>query len=248
MNQYLKHENLPALSLVCGGIGMLLRSWLLSTENSKGFIQQGHISEWLLLILTGAYLVVLFLSTRSLQQGSKFRFNFPASPIAAGGTALAALGAAIMGVTDLFTAGSAIDTASAIAGILAAAALALAAWCRYEGKRPSMLLHTAVCLWLMLRLICVYRSWSADPQLEDYAFQLLAIVCCMLASYHRAAFDTDEGHRGPYVFFALSGVYFCCLSLAGPDSILLYLSLGIWMFTDLCNLTPMPREFWSEES
>lgn len=246
MNQYIKHENLPELTLVCGGIGMLLRSWLLSTENKNGFIQRGHISEILLLVLTAAFLVVLFLSTRSLQQGSKFRFNFPASRVAAIGTILAAIGVAIASVTDLLTAPDIMASLAAVLGLVAAIGLLLAAKSRWVGDHPPMLFHGIVCVWLMLRLIGLYRSWSSDPQLEDYGFQLLSVVCCMLSSYHRAAFSTDDGQRPQYVFFALSSVYFCCLSLAGPDSILLYLSLGAWLYTDLCKLTPMPKNFRSE--
>lgn len=246
MNQYLKHENLPEFALVCGGIGMLLRSWLLSTENSLGFVARGHISEILLLVLTAAFLVVLFLSTRTLQQGNKFRFNFPASPFAAIGTVLASIGIAIASVTDLLTAGDFMASLAACLGLLATAALLYAARCRWIGEHPPILSYAAVCLWLMLRLIGLYRTWSADPQLEDYCFQLLGVVCCMLASYHRAAFSADDGHRPEYVFFSLSSVYFCCLSLAGPDSILLYLSLGAWLYTDLCNLTPMPKNYRSD--
>lgn len=247
MNHFLKHQNLPWLALICGSIGMLLRLWLLSTENDKGFIDRGHISEMLLLILTGVFLVLLFLATRSLLQAEKFSFNFPASPVAALGTGLAALGLGMTAVPDLLNATDLLHSLSAISGILAAVALVYAGRCRWAGSRPSVLLHSALCLWLMLRLICVYRSWSADPQLEDYSFQLLAIVCCMLAAYHRTAFDADCGHRYQYAFFVLAGVYFCCLSMAGPDNILPYLSLGLWLITDLCDLTPMPREYWSVE-
>ena len=247
MKQFLNHKYLPALTLLCGGIGMLLRLWLLGTENDKGFIARGHISEILLLVLTALVLVLLLAATRPLLQASKFSFNFPASPVAALGTGMAALGIGIIGVTDLLRAADPLFAAEGLTAILSAAALVWAGRCRWQGKQPSMLLHGAVCLWLMVRLICVYRSWSSDPQLEDYCFQLLAIVCCMLAAYHRASFDANDGHRNQYAFFSLAGLYFCCLSMAGPDSILPYVSLGIWLATDLCDLTPMPRKYWSVE-
>ena len=246
MNQYFKHENLPELALFCGGIGMLLRSWLLSTENSLGFVPRGHISEILLLILTTIFLVVLFLSSRTLQQGNKFRFNFPASVFAAIGTVLAAIGVSISSISDFVSAEDLLATLAAVLGLLAAAALLYGARCRWIGEHPPILSYAAICLWLMLRLIGLYRTWSSDPQLEDYAFQLLGVVCCMLASYHRATFSADDGHRPEYVFFSLASVYFCCLSLAGPDSIVLYLSLGAWLYSDLCNLTPMPKDYRSE--
>ena len=248
MNHSFDNRILPALTLLCGGMGILLRIWLSGTENSQGFIQQGHISEILLLLLTGAFLAALFFAVRPLQQGSKYSFNFPASPISAIGSILAALGIGIACGIDLIAAsGDRIALFSALFGLLAAFSLLWSAKCRWEGIRPSVLLHGCICVWLMLRLLSLYRTWSSDPQLEDYCFQLLALVLCMLSSYQRAAFDMGEGDRARFSFFALAGLYFCCLSLAGPGSILLYLSLGLWLCTDLCNLTPMPRKYRSEE-
>lgn len=242
MNKYLKHQNLPELTLICGGVGMLLRTWLMSTANELGFIQKGHISETLLLLLTGLVLAALFLATRCLQQGNKYRFNFPASAIGAGGTLLAALGIGIASVTELLATGDLLSSVAAVAGLVASLGMLLAAKCRWDGARPAIVLHGCVSLWLMLRLLSLYRAWSSDPQLEDYGFQLLAVVFCMLAAYHRAAFNGGQGKRSQYAFFALGTVYFCCLSLAGPDSILLYLSLGIWLYTDMCNLKPIARK------
>lgn len=248
MNRSIQNHILPGVTLLCGGAGALLRLWLFSTENSLGFIQQGHISETLLLLLTGIFIIGLLLVTKRMRQAGKYEFNFPASPLSAIGSMLAALGIAMACGTDLVTAaGDRVGLAAAVVGLLAAVSLLWAAKCRWEGSHPSVLCHGALCLWLMLRLLSLYRSWSSDPQLEDYCFQLLALVMCMLAAYQRAAFAQGLGSREKYSFFALSGLFCCCLSLAGPESILLYLSLGLWLCTDLCDLTPMPREARSEE-
>lgn len=241
MKQYLKSENLPWLTLLAGGIGLLLRVWLLSTEDEKGFVTRGHISGILLLVLTAAFAVMLFLLTRVLIQGSKYRFNFPASDTGGIGAAVAAAGIAIASVVELTAAADTLETFCALLGILSAAALLFVGHSRWKGLHPSTLFHIMICAWLVLRLICLYRSWSSEPQLEDYCFQLLAIVCAMLATYQRAAFDANFGKRFPHAFFSLASVYCCILSLAGPDGAVLYLSLGMWLFTDLCNLRAMPR-------
>ena len=95
----------------------------------------------------------------------------------------------------------------------------------------------------MVRLVSHYRHWSTDPQLQDYCFQLLAIVFLMLATYYRAAFDVDMGRRRPLVICHLAAVYFCCLSLIDGSSLCYYLPLIAWIFTDLCNLAPLaPQE------
>ena len=79
--------------------------------------------------------------------------------------------------------------------------------------------------------------------MEEYTFELMALACVMLAAYHRAAFNADFGSRRAYVFFDLAAVYFCCLSLTGGGAVI-YIAMGVWMFTDLCKLTPMSREQW----
>ncbi len=241
MKQYLKHENLPWLALLSGILGLLLRLWLLSTENDKGFITRWHISEILLLVLTAGFLAVLFFATRSLVQGSKYGFNFPASQIGGLCAALAAVGIALVSATELMAAAATLERVCWMAGLPAAGCLAFAAHSRWKGLHPSMLFHTFLCVWLILVLVCQYRRWSADPQLENYCYQLFALVFAMISSYHRATFDANFGKRGSYAFFSLGCVYFCLLSMAGPQDILLYLCLGIWQATDLCRLTPMPR-------
>ena len=183
--------------------------------------------------------VALFLLTRELTEAKKYAFNFPPSPIAAIGTGLAALSIGIHSILSFPGSLDAIDVISGILGILSAGALGLAGWCRLKGSRPNFLLHYVVAVYLMLRLICQYRHWSADPQVLDYCFSILATVCLMLAAYHRAAFDMGSGDRRNYAFFCLTCGFFCCLSLVGWEDILYYLGIGTWMFTDLCNLTPL---------
>lgn len=243
MKQILKHQNLPWLTMFCGGIGLLLRLWLLSTENNKGFITRWHISEILLTVLTVLFLGVLYLTTRGLQQGNKYRFNFPSSLSGGIGGAIAAVGVALTSITELSVGVAKLELLCALTGLLAAACFLFVAHCRWKGLHPSMIFHTFICCWLVLRLICLYRSWSSDPQLEDYCYQLLALVFAMISAYHRAAFDAKMGQRAPHAFFSLACVYCCILSVAGPDGIVLYLCLGAWQFTDVCRLTPMPRRY-----
>ncbi len=241
MKNIIKHENLPFFTLICGGFGLALRLWHRSTANDLGFLQRGHLSIVLLVALSAVFLAVLLLMTRDLKQGGKYRFNFPASQIGGFGAIAAAIGFALSALPDLFAFGDLLKMICALLGIFAAGALLFVGDCRRRNRRPNMLFHVLICVYLMLRLICMYRNWSADPQLTDYCFQLFAIICAMLAAYQRAAFDIGMGKRMPHAFFSLAGVYFCCISLAGPQDILVNLAMGIWLITDLCNLRPMGR-------
>lgn len=243
MNHSFKNPLLPGVTLVCGSVGLLLQMWLYSTKNSLGFIQRGHISQMLLFLLTGAFLLALFLVTRTIQQANKYEFNFPASPVSAIGSMLAGLGIGMACGMELVAVGDdRLGLVTAMAGLLAAIGLLWSAKCRWEGSVASVLCHGSICVWLMLRLLSLYRLWSAEPQLENYFFQLMAMTFAMGAAYHRAAFSQGLGSRAKYGFFALAGLYCCCLCLAEPESMLPYLSLGLWLVTDLCDLTPMPGE------
>lgn len=247
MDKFFNIKNMPRLALFCGGLGILLRLWYLSTEDDRGFLARGHISMTLLLALTAVLMVLLFVGCRYLRQGNKYSFNFPASAYGGIGAALAGLGIGLASVVELLTGVDQLELLTAVLGIVAAASLVFVGHSRWKGLHPNMLFHTVICLYLMLRLLCMYRSCSANPQLADYGFELLALVCSMLSSYHRATFDANFGARAPHVFFSLAAVYFCLVALPGDTGALMYMSLGVWMFTDLCNLTPMPRELWEEE-
>lgn len=232
-------KHLPQYVLAAGGVGLLLRIWLLAGADDKGFLPSNPVVTALLWVVAIAVPAALFFLTRELTEAKKYAFNFPPSPIAAIGTWLAALSIFIHSIISFPGSLDALDIISGILGILSAAALVLAGLCRRNGRRPNFLLHCVVAIYLMLRLICQYRHWSADPQVLDYCFSILATVCLMLAVYHRAAFDMGAGDRRSYTFFCLTCGFFCCLSLVGWEDILYYLGIGAWMFTDLCNLTPL---------
>ena len=229
------------MAVAAGLIGLLLRFWHLGTVNDRGFLERGHISIILLAVLSAVFLAAALWLCLSLKQGAKFGFNFPASPVGGVGTALAALGILFNSLQALGTGGDVLLTVTGLLGILAAAAMVFAGYCRWMGKHPSMIFHAAGSIWLMLRLICLYRTWSADPQVEDYCFQLLAMICAMLAAYHRATFDANFGKREWYAFFSMAAVYFCILAIPGESSTLLFACLGVWLLTDTCSLRPNPR-------
>lgn len=243
MKKLFNPANLPWFVLAAGGAGLLLRIWLLKTGmDEKGFLMPGHPADILVWVLTAAVIAVLLFCTRRLLQAAKYQFNFPQSVSGALGCVSGALGIAITSFAELVAYSDTLTLLTAAMGLVGAAALGYLGYCRQKGMHPNILCHTLISLYLMLRLISQYRHWSSDPQLQDYCFQLLATVCLMLAAYHRATFDANAGKRRPHAIYHLAAVYFCCLSLAGSESIVFYLGAGVWMLTDLCSLTPLPEQ------
>ena len=239
---------LPYIILGCGAAGALLRVWLFATGvDEKGLIVSGHPATWLVWVLSSLVVIILILGSTRLLEAAKYSFNFPASIPGAIGTFLAAAGIGICTVVEFSARPDLFGTVVCITGILSVPVLCFIGFCRWKGAHPSAVSHVLVSVYLLLRLVWMYRQWSSDPQLQDYVFQLLALTCLMLASYHRSAFDADMGIRRSYVIFNLAAVFFCVVSLPECDSMVFYLSAGVWMLTDMCSLLPMKRTAVEEE-
>ncbi len=242
MNKLLHTKNLPWIILTAGLSGALLRFFLFAAGlDERGLLAGEQGLEAALWLLSAAAVVFLLLMTRPLRQAPKYAFNFPAGVIPAAGCALAAAGILAAGIRELVHAADLIGALGGILGLLSAASLGFLAWCRWKGRRPAPLFSMVVCIYLMVDLVCLYRQWSGDPQIQDYCFSLLASVGLMLSCYYDAAFAAGSGSRALHTFFHLATVYFCLVSLPRCGDPFFYLTTSIWMFTGLCNLAPMPH-------
>ena len=240
MKRFVNPINLPLWTLLTGGVGLLLRVWLMTSGvDQKGFFVTGHLAGILLFLLVIGAIVSLFLLTRDLVEAGKYEFNFPASDIGSYGAYIAAAGIGISSFVDIFLASDTLSMLAALFGMIAALLLVLTGSARRRGTVPSMLIHIGICVYLVLRLVCYYRHWNADPQILDYCFQLVATACLMLTTYQRATFDAREGKRRPYAFWSLATIFFSCISLIGWSNILFFLSVIVWQITDLCSLIPL---------
>jgi hypothetical protein len=242
MIKHLKAFALPALTFVCGGIGAFLQNRYLSITDAKGLLSGDAILPLLLWILTVVTLGFLLIFTRPLHQAPKYSYNFPPSLLGGIGATVAAVGVLLCSVDIILNPSDSLLMITAAVGLVAAAALVLSGFSRWQGKPVNVLLHSAVCLYFLLLLVCQYRMWSGEPQLQTYVFQLIATVCLMIGAYQRACFDGAMGSRKNYAFFRLAGAYFCFVAIPGSNCWYLYLTTLIWSVTDLCNLTPMTRK------
>lgn len=240
LNRYLKPAYLPIAALASGLIAMLMRLWLFALgTDDRGLLPSATFPDVFSWILTALMLAFLFLSTRKLTGATKYSFNFRPSMLSAVGMLLGAFGILFTCLAELLSGGERLGVFSSVMGILAAAMLIFIAYCRWNGMKPMFLLHGLVCLWLMFHLVSHYRLWSAYPQLQTYAFELLAIIFLMLACYQRAAFDAGNGNRSAYAFFTFAAVFFCIAAIPGSASAVFYIGSAVWMFATPCNLKPL---------
>lgn len=240
MKTYVKRYLLPLIALGGGLLTLIMRFWLLGLgTDDRGLLAVGSFPDIFSWVITCGTLVWLAIGTWNLREASKYAFNFPASLPAAVGIGLAALGFLITSLTELITGTDTLGTISAILGFFAVGAMGFLAYCRFFQLRVSVLFHGFVCVYLMFHLVSHYRLWSAAPQIQTYGFELLAIVCVMLACYQRAAFDVNQGQRRTHAFCSLCALFFSIAALPGCDNAFFFIGCAAWMVTTLCNLTPL---------
>lgn len=229
-------QTLPLILTVLGGTagaGMMALLYATGIDH-KGLLIRSHPAFWGIWVLTLAMGIALAVFCRKLGRAAGWQENFPRSAICGLLTLPAAalfLLAGVQGMTGMQA------LVPAAASLLSGIALLYTSLCRFRGTCPNYLAFCVPCIYFGIRLVSVYRLYSADPQLMDYCFYLMAQICLMLLCY-RLAFCANGGSCAKTAFFSLAAAYLCLLSLPMcPDS----LFMGVCALFGLANL-PISRE------
>ena len=242
MKKLIRPRHLPAIVVFAGLLGFVFQIWVLGGgSNNEGLYKPQPVAWALLWILTTLTLGAIIWLPQKLRSPGRYADHFPASLPGGIGAVLATVSCLISAIGVLQNAANGLSTFTALLGLAATACLGLAAFCRFTGKRPMVLAHTVPCMYFALLIFDRCRNWSNQPQIGLFLFPFLACLCVMLATYQRACFDVDLGKRRSYLFWSLSGVYFCILALPSCDNLLFYGSMAVWLLTNLCNLRPLTR-------
>lgn len=234
MKKYLPHIDL--IALISGALGILLRFWLLRVgEDEKGLYPAHHISWIALLLLTGAVLVALFLIAGSVSKDRSYRANFPASLPGALGYVAAATGLVLVGIKHFGQSALYLYPIAGAVALLSAAVLLLGGWCRFKGTRPHFLVFALPCLYFALRLFCMGHTWGDEPELQRFLFPFLATAVAISAFYQLWAFCVGLGNRSSSLLCSLLTVYLCLVSVPGENDGILFLTLAIFLFLNLCS-------------
>lgn len=242
MNKYIKPSYLPALTLLSGFLGLVLRAWLvLAATDIKGLLVTTHPAHILLFVLTALVLAAIFLFVRPLGVMNRYQELFPNGILSGTGCIVSAVGILWVSLRDRNLRTDTVTNVCLVLGVLAAICLVAIALSRFKQRRPTFYLHVVVTLFLMVHLVSQYRLWSSEPQLQVYFFPLLSSVFLMLTAYHSAVLDAKKASRRWFVFCNQGALFFCCVSV-WSDSWLFYLTMAFWMFTGLCALDVQPSE------
>ena len=214
--------------LIFSVAGFFCRSYQLRFELLfDGSLTQDAFMHTVLLIMTVLYAACWIFLLRPLSKLTTTEECFSSNPILNGVQLLAAAGVLagnlLLWLNGRESASQYTDMAVSMAkwlpvlGVLSALCIGAFAFLRIRQRKTTPLLYMAASVYLVVRLIVAFQEWNTDPSVHDYAYQLLATICCMLASFQVAGFGFDKGKRRMTLFWTLCAVFFCAVSV--PDSL-----------------------------
>ena len=231
----------------------LYRYMMENCFDRKGLLIAGNLPGRLLWVVGIGFVVGLLALLTTIGGDGTYEDNFPRS-LPSGVLLLAAGGALAWSVPQL---GLEADTeqmnrAAALCTTalpwLAAASMGALGLFRMAGKRPTPLFGAVVCLFDMLMLVSNYRLWSADPQLQDYAYQLLAGVLLMLCAFHRTCCDAGIIQRKKLLATGLLAAVCAMAALGGDFMPGFFLSAALWGLGCVCEPSVLPPDPEEDEA
>ncbi len=235
MKKILRPKFMPLIAIITGVLAAALRFWTIGDGPDALYARQ-PVAWNLLWTLTVLVFAFSMLCLRRLKTPGQYHENFPASPISAVGSGLAAVGIGLSVPALLKIQGNSFATFTGILGIVAAVAMGYVAYCRFKGVKPNFLAHFSLCAFMALQIFCACRTWSNEPQLGVFVFPFLAMISVMLASFQLACFDADMGKRRSCLLWCLMGVYLSMAALPGSGDLLFYGCMALWLLTNLPSL------------
>lgn len=246
----------PTVLAALAGLG-LHRYMMEHCVDPMGLLIAGNLPGKLLWALAIGFPGALLLGLAGIGGNGSYEDNFPRSILngvlmAAAGVVLLLSAGTLGDIPDMllpeqtqaltgFMVGFT-DSAMAVLPWLAGAAMIVVGLCRGAGKKPMLCFSGVVCLFYMMMLIHNYRLWSADPQLHEYCFPLLAMVLLMLCSFHRTCCDGGVIQRRKLIFTGLTAAV--CAATAMSASFLpgFFLASALWALGCVCDPVVLPPD------
>ena len=242
MKQKNKQNRLTLGVIVLGCCALVLRRLLYGVAvDVKNLLPVNHPLEIALWVLTAGTAVWIVASVWKLDGSAKYEDNFQPSLTAAVGHYIAAAGILLTVLLPWGTVGRLV-LLRRVLGTVAAVGLIVAGRCRKAGKCPLFLTHLAVCAFFVVHMLGNYGIWCSNPQLQDYWLDLSASGMMAVFAFYEAAFDAGMGRRRMQLATGLMAAYLGYGALSGSGYLILYFGCAVWALTDLCSLTPKPKQ------
>lgn len=235
MKQLLKPKYLPWAAFAGGllGLGLHKLTYLLAVDG-RNLLLPGHPAETALWVLSALVLGGMLLAVGGLGGKGTFEVNFPGSLWGAAGHFVFAAGILMTVLFQAPAMGGGLGLVWRGLGLLAFPMLLWAGADRMAGKQPHFAAHMALCAFLTIHIVTHYRTWSSDPQLLDYVFNLLGSIAMLLFAYYQTAFDVGFSRRRRLMAAGLASIYLATAGLGDTPYRLLYLCGMAWVATNFC--------------
>ena len=234
---------LPTMALGYGC--MLLQDHILAHGyDEKGLLVTNNPAFWIQWIVTGVFLLTVLLLLPKLGEPGTYRMNFPKCAYSGGAMIAAGVLMAFCGINEMVPGAGVIIP---LAGLAVSGVMVLCGLLRIMGRKPVWALDLLISMYYAAHLMKSYRTWNADPQLQRYAFQLLAGVAVMLFSLHRARCAQGLIDRRRLVFSGFAGIYLCFTAVSGAESPLFFAASALWCAGGMCELKRFRKKRKSAE-
>ena len=229
-----KLKFLPWTVGLLGILACLLRGSLYAFfTDARNLLPESHPAQIALWVLTAAVLLVILPAFRMVSPEGSGRF-FGRSMAAALGHILLAAGILLTVAGYPPAMAGPLGQLWKLLGVVSAPLLVYGGFSRALGKRPSFLSYVAVSVFFALHLVCHYRAWCSDPQLQNYVFAFTGSLGLMMFSYYQGAACVGLGNCRLQLLSGLLSVYLCLASLPACRYAFLYLTGALWALTSLC--------------
>jgi hypothetical protein len=194
-------------------------------------------------MMTVGLAIYLLLNIRKLKGSDDPDVNFPKSSLRQMGLFSAGCLMLLHALTLTEETSSLLAVVRLVLAFGSAGGMVLCALLPQNLQQVHIACRGVIILFFALDMLSRYQSWSGNPQLPDYVFQVLACVMLSLCSYHRLAFDTGLGKRRTLLFVSLMAMYLSLLCAAGPETPIFYLGGALWAGACMCTAeTPAQEE------
>ncbi len=119
-------------------------------------------------------------------------------------------------------------------GLLGGICCGLTAWLRRSSVRRSPVAELVPIVYLLIKLVLNFKTWSTDPIISDYCVILFALIFSLLAFYYGAGFVFNQGKPRRTLFSAMNAVFFCAAAIMdgiidlSPSTVITYAGFLLW--------------------
>lgn len=244
----------PTLACALAALG-LHQTMMSSCIDDMGLLIPGCLPTKLLWVIGIGFPVYLMLLLRTIGGDGSYADNFPRCLL--GGCLMLSGGAVLLynagtmgpvpvplmpGQTMSGILVGITDSAMEVLPCLAGGAMLVLGVYRMAGRRPHFLFSGTICLFYMLMLVQNYRRWSADPQLHEYCFCLLALVLLLLCSFHRTCCDAGVIQRKKLLMTGLTAAVCSTAALSADFLPGFCLASALWSAGCVCDPKQLPPD------